>query len=119
MLIGTGVLPRDDFIYSRPVNSDGGPLEGFELNLQMPLTFLPGFLKNFGVLANYTHVELGHHVHREPGAARRRGWADTAVLPLINLSKETANATLYYGKAASRGACRRRIVTTTCASCRA
>ncbi len=56
VLIGTGVTPSDDFVYSRPVNSDGGPLRGFEFNVQTPLTFLPGWLKNFGVLANYTHV---------------------------------------------------------------
>jgi len=102
VLIGTGVLPTDDFIYSRPVNSDGGPLEGFELNLQMPLTFLPGFLKDFGVLANYTHTSSDITYIVNPalpeGAAGR-----TAVLPLINLSKETANATLYYAKAGFEG----------------
>jgi len=102
VLIGTGVLPTDDFIYSRPVNSDGGPLEGFELNLQMPLTFLPGFLKDFGVLANYTHTSSDITYIVNPalpeGTAGR-----TAVLPLINLSKETANATLYYAKAGFEG----------------
>jgi iron complex outermembrane recepter protein len=102
VLIGTGVLPTDDFIYSRPVNSDGGPLEGFELNLQMPLTFLPGFLKDFGVLANFTHTSSDITYIVNPalpeGAAGR-----TAVLPLINLSKETANATLYYARAGFEG----------------
>ena len=102
VLIGTGVLPTDDFVYSRPVNSDGGPLEGVEFNLQMPLTFLPGFLKDFGVLANYTHTSSDITYIVNPalpeGAAGR-----TAVLPLINLSKETANATLYYAKAGFEG----------------
>ena len=102
VLIGTGVLPTDDFIYSRPVNSDGGPLEGFEFNLQMPLTFLPGFLRDFGLLANYTHTSSDITYIVNPalpeGTAGR-----TAVLPLINLSKETANATLYYAKAGFEG----------------
>ena len=102
VLIGTGVLPTDDFIYSRPVNSDGGPLEGFELNLQMPLSFLPGFLKDFGLLANYTHTSSDITYVVNPalavGAPGR-----TAVLPLINLSKETANATLYYARAGFEG----------------
>ena len=96
VLIGTGVTPNDDFVYSRPVNSDGGPLRGVELNVQMPLTFLPGWLKNFGVLANYTHVssDITYIVNPAlPEGAPGR----TAVLPLINLSKESANATLYYG----------------------
>jgi iron complex outermembrane receptor protein len=96
VLIGTGVTPNDSFVYSRPVNSDGGPLRGVELNVQMPLTFLPGWLQNFGVLANYTHVSSDITYIVNPalpeGAAGR-----TAVLPLINLSKESANATLYYG----------------------
>lgn len=98
VLIGTGVTPTDDFVYSRPVNSDGGPLRGVELNVQMPLTFLPGWLKNFGVLANYTRVSSDITYIVDPslpaGAAGR-----TAVLPLINLSEESANATLYYGAA--------------------
>ncbi len=71
VLIGTGVLPTDDFIYSRPVNSDGGPLEGFEVNLQMPLTFLPGFLKDFGLLANYTHTSSDITYIVNPALGRR------------------------------------------------
>jgi iron complex outermembrane recepter protein len=98
VLIGTGVTPSDDFVYSRPVNSDGGPLRGFEFNVQTPLTFLPGWLKNFGVLANYTHVSSDITYIVNPalpqGAAGR-----TAVLPLINLSEQSANATLYYSVA--------------------
>lgn len=101
-LDGTGVLPTDDFVYSRPVNSDGGPLEGFELNLQMPLTFLSGALENFGILANYTRVssDITYVVNPalEPGDPGR-----TAVLPLLSLSEETANATLYYEKGAFEG----------------
>jgi TonB-dependent receptor len=97
VLAGTGVLPTDDFIFSRPVNSDGGPLKGFEVNLQMPLTFLPGFLKDFGLLANYTHADSDITYIVNP-ALPVGDPGRTAVLPLINLSKKTANATLYYGK---------------------
>jgi len=102
VLIGTGVLPTDDFIYSRPVNSDGGPLEGFEVNLQMPLTFLPGFLKDFGILANYTHTDSDITYIVNPALAEGTP-GRTAVLPLINLSKQTANATLYYARAGFEG----------------
>jgi iron complex outermembrane recepter protein len=62
----------------------------------MPFSFLPGFLQNFGILANYTYVSSDITYIVNPalpeGAAGR-----TAVLPLINLSKESANATLFYG----------------------
>jgi iron complex outermembrane recepter protein len=100
VLIGTGVLPTDDFIFSRPVNSDGGPIKGFEVNLQMPFSFLEdSFFSDFGVLANYTHAESDITYVVNPalplGAPGR-----TAVLPLINLSKQTANATVFYSKAA-------------------
>jgi TonB-dependent receptor len=83
---------NDDFIHSRPVNSDGGPLRGFEFNLQMPFTFLPGFWQDFGILTNYTHVssDITYIVNPTLGT--------TAELPLINLSKESANATLFYGR---------------------
>ena len=95
VLTGTGVLPTDDFVYSRPVNSDGGPLRGVEFNLQAPFSFLSGFWQNFGMLANYTHVTSDITYIVNPalpvGAAGR-----TAVLPLINLSENTANLTLYY-----------------------
>ncbi len=51
VLAGTGVTPSDDFVFSRPVNSDGGPLRGFEFNVQMPLSFLPGWLQNLACSA--------------------------------------------------------------------
>ncbi|MET0356405.1 MAG: TonB-dependent receptor [Cellvibrio sp.] len=97
-----GVLPTDDFIYSRPVNSDGGPLRGIELNLQAPFSFLPDFWQNFGLLANYTHVTSDITYIVNPalpvGTAGR-----TAVLPLINLSENTGNLTLYYEEGGFQG----------------
>lgn len=98
VLAGTGVIPSDDFVFSRPVNSDGGPLRGFELNVQMPLSFLPGWLQNFGVLGNYTRVSSDITYIVNP-ALPQGAPGRTAVLPLINLSKESANATLYYSQA--------------------
>jgi iron complex outermembrane receptor protein len=56
LLAGTGVNVNDDFSISNVVNTPGGPLKGFELNYQQPLTFLPWKLKNLGILANYTYV---------------------------------------------------------------
>lgn len=95
-----GVSPTDFFYFSRPINSDGGPLTGIELNLQMPFTFLPGFLKDFGLLANYTHVdsEITYIIVQGNTAVTPVVPPVTAELPLTNLSKETANATLYFSR---------------------
>ncbi|WP_163449986.1 hypothetical protein, partial [Escherichia coli] len=38
-------------------DSPGGDIKGVEVNLQTDFFFLPGFLKRFGVIANYTHIE--------------------------------------------------------------
>ncbi|MCE7796749.1 TonB-dependent receptor [Sphingobium sufflavum] len=73
----------------RTINGEGGMLRGFEINYQHQLSFLPGFLKNLGVLANYTYVKADL---RYPGP----GGVGTVIGPLTNLSKHTANATLFY-----------------------
>jgi iron complex outermembrane recepter protein len=102
VLIGTGVTPNDEFQFSRPVNTEGGPLRGFELNTQTPFTFLPGFLKDFGVLANYTYVSSNIEYVTNPSVANP-ALRTTAELPLVNLSKHAANATLYYEKRGFQG----------------
>jgi TonB-dependent receptor len=90
LLTGTTASPTDDFIVSRPVNSSGGKLKGFEVNMQQPFTFLPGVLKNFGVLANYTYVKSDiEYLTSANGAS-------TVIAPLLGLSKNAANLTLYY-----------------------
>ena len=44
-------------VVNRQVNTPGGPLTGYEFNLQAPFSFLPGIWSNFGLLANYTYVD--------------------------------------------------------------
>lgn len=90
LLTGTTASPSDIFIVSQPVNSDGGILKGFEINVQQPLSFLPGFLSHFGVLANYTYVTS----NIEYLTSANGGSSVTA--PLVGLSKQAANATLYF-----------------------
>jgi TonB-dependent receptor len=71
-------------------NTPGGPLDGYEISYQQPFTFLPGILANFGTILNYTHVESDIvYFLNNTGTA-------TVTLPLVNLSPETWNATLYY-----------------------
>jgi len=79
------------FQVTQPVNSDGGDLKGFELNVQQPFTFLPGWLSHFGMIANYTYVDskIEYLTSTTPGAP-------TVNATLVGLSKNAANLTLYY-----------------------
>lgn len=91
LLAGTTATPTDIFAVSQPVNSPGGELKGVELNIQQTFDFLPGFWKNFGVLANYTFVDsnIAYLTSTTPGAP-------TISETLVGLSKNAANFTLYY-----------------------
>ncbi|MBR9911466.1 MAG: TonB-dependent receptor [Gammaproteobacteria bacterium] len=45
------------YAHNLPVNSNEGfTVKGYELTYQQPFTFLSGWMSNFGVSANYTHV---------------------------------------------------------------
>jgi TonB-dependent receptor len=73
------------------VNTPGGPLKGFEVSYQQPFTFLPGFWKDFGITANYTHVESQIDYAVSGSVPTRYVTND-----LVNLSPKSYNATLYY-----------------------
>ena len=49
--------PGTAFTLNRPENGEGGKIYGFELELIRQLDFLPGFLKDFGVLGNLTYTK--------------------------------------------------------------
>ena len=57
----------------------------------MPFRFLPGLLRNFGVQANYTYVKS--NIKYPLSTTLSRGFV---IQPLTDLSKHSANATLYY-----------------------
>ena len=48
-------------------DSPGGEIEGYEISYQQDFTFLPGFWKNFGVQANYTHLTSELQYIVDPG----------------------------------------------------
>lgn len=91
ILEGTIATPDDLFDVTQPVNSKGGTLKGLEVNVQQPLSFLPGLLSNLGVILNYTYVDskIAYLTSSDPGAP-------TVESTLVGLSKNAANATLYY-----------------------
>jgi iron complex outermembrane recepter protein len=80
---------------SVPANTPGGGLEGTEVSFQEPFSFLPAPLSNFGTILNYTFVTSSvKYFSLLPGTPG----ADTTTVqgPLTNLSKNAANATLYW-----------------------
>ncbi len=71
--------------------TQGGMIRGLELNYQQPFTFLPGFLKNFGALFNYTHIDSNITYFLTANTA-----GPTLSDQLVNVSPNSFNATLYY-----------------------
>lgn len=54
-------IPADaDLLIRRPTNGEGGTIWGAELELIRRLNFLPGFLNDFGVLANVTYTNADY-----------------------------------------------------------
>lgn len=69
---------------STSVNGEGADLNGYEVSYQQPLRFLPGWASNFGVLANFTHVQS------------RADFGNGIRGSLEGLSENSYNAGLYY-----------------------
>ncbi|QYF85649.1 TonB-dependent receptor [Brevundimonas sp. PAMC22021] len=90
LLDGLGVAPTDVFLFSQPVNTEGGPLKGLEVSYQQPFTFLPGPFNNLGAIFNVTLVDskISYISARSP-----TGFVEN---DLVGLSKTAYNATLYY-----------------------
>ena len=86
---GTGVTVNDNFDFTQPLNTPGGKLKGYEVNYQQPFSFLPGLWKNFGVQLNYTYADSDIQYLSSSGAPSAKG-------PMVGLSKNAWNATLYY-----------------------
>ena len=71
-------------------DAPGGYLRGFEVNYQQDFSFLPGFLKNFGALVNYTYIKSELKYILDPVTNT------TGKAPFLNVSPRALNATLYY-----------------------
>jgi TonB-dependent receptor len=90
-LLPTNFTGDEIFRVSAPVNTPGGKLTGFEINVQQPFSFLPSWGKNFGVLANYTYVKskMDYVLSSAVGAGTVRE-------DLVNLSPRSWNLSFYY-----------------------
>ena len=76
---------------SQPINGPGANIKGVEVAFQHDFNFLPGALKNLGVVANGTWFDGELTAFYNTG-----GVSSSRVLKLPNLSKWALNATLYY-----------------------
>jgi iron complex outermembrane receptor protein len=90
LLAGSGLNGSESFTVTGPINTEGGPLKGFEINYQQPFKFLPGRWSNLGALLNYTHVDskIEYVLNATTGTYVEND--------LVNLSRNAWNATLYY-----------------------
>lgn len=72
---------------SQPINGPGADIKGVEVAFQHDFTFLPAPFNHLGVTANGTWFD---------GKQQGKVGSSFVTLPLFNLSKWAANATLYY-----------------------
>ncbi|UUL84009.1 TonB-dependent receptor [Sphingomonas qomolangmaensis] len=95
LLLNSNATPEELFNVTRSNNTPGGPLRGFEVNVQLPFTFLPGFLSNLGALGSFTRVrsDIDYILQTDPATGAP---TLTRTAPLVGLSPETASGTLYY-----------------------
>lgn len=75
------------FDINGPSNAGTAKIDGWELNYQQQLTFLPGFLRGLGFSANYTHLSTSG----DYGDTGARSTSDVA-----RFTPETLNASLNY-----------------------
>jgi TonB-dependent receptor len=89
-LLSAGVTPADLFQVTSFVNTDGGPLKGFEVTLQTPFNFLPEALRGFGTQLSFSRITSKFEYITNPTTLT------TVVQPLIGQSPKSFSATLYY-----------------------
>jgi len=88
------------FVARQYRDAPGGYIKGVEFNFQQNLTFLPSFLKNLGVLFNYTHIDSELNYILDPGAVSAAGVQTRPQVlgkgPFLGVSPDAINATLFY-----------------------
>jgi TonB-dependent receptor len=97
--VRTGVVNRGVNFYgdgrlfdvTQAVNGEGAKTQGIELAGRTALSFLPGWLGNFGVDANYTRMTFSYAKGNELISP-----LDNSVLPYPGLSKNSYNLGVWY-----------------------
>jgi TonB-dependent receptor len=83
----------DGWTISVPANTPGGNIKGTEISYQQPFSFLPTPFSNFGTIINYTYVDSSIKYINTNAPA---GTVSFVQNTLLQLSKNAANATLYW-----------------------
>lgn len=89
-ILPPGVSPSTEVIFTSSRNTPGGDLDGFEITVQTPFSFLPAPFDDFGGLVNYTQVEseVEYIVSASLGTTTRQ--------PIVGQSPSSWSTTLYY-----------------------
>jgi iron complex outermembrane receptor protein len=83
-------------------DAPGGTIKGFEVNVQTDFGFIADAVRDFGITANYTHIESKlSYLTGTVLATTQTGTTATAnnsfaTGPFLNTSPDAFNATLYY-----------------------
>lgn len=93
ILVNSQTRPDELFTINQLANTPGGRLEGVEINVQAPLTFLPGALSRTGVLGSFTFVtsRIDYILQSDGGVPTLTSTDD-----LVGLSRRAVSGTLYY-----------------------
>lgn len=78
---------------TRPLNGQKGKIQGVELGFRTLFDFggAPQWVRNFGVLANYTYLDHASELQVSPATANLSG-----MQPLGSVSAHLANASIFY-----------------------
>jgi TonB-dependent receptor len=92
---------QQTFAVTRNMNGDHGKIKGFEVGYQQFYDFLPGILRGFGMMANFTYVDSsgGRNTAINVLDPDQQNGADDSTLPLEGLSKKSYNIAAMYERA--------------------
>ncbi|MFM5931169.1 MAG: TonB-dependent receptor, partial [Novosphingobium sp.] len=82
------------YTVNRARNTSGGSIKGLEVNVQQPLSFLPGPFKHLGIAANYTYVKSRVFYYLSAGTATTP--PSSTYDEFVNVSPHSVNGTLFY-----------------------
>jgi TonB-dependent receptor len=83
-------------------DAPGGTIKGVEINVQSDFGWISPALENFGITANYTHIESTLSYLTSTVLATRQGQTGSTAAntfaegPFLNTSPDAFNATVYY-----------------------
>lgn len=77
-------------------DAPGGEINGIEISYQQDLTFLPGWMRNLGIQANYTHIDSELQYIVDPGSPDGVRAQQVQSGPWLGASPNAFNFTVYY-----------------------